>query len=62
MENSKITMGINESLKELAKQGLISIDEYLSIKGMTQSEQIKILKQIIDHETSRDTDTLIKPE
>ena len=55
-------MGINESLKELAKQGLISIDEYLSIKGMTQSEQIKILKQIIDHETSRDTDTLIKPE
>ena len=29
---------------------------------MTQSEQIEVLKQIVDQELDRNTDTLIKPE
>jgi uncharacterized protein YqgQ len=41
---------MDAEIKELLKQGLISTDEYLSIKAMTKKDRVEVLRAILDIE------------
>lgn len=48
-------MGVEESLIELLKEGVISPDQYLDIQQMPAQEQIAAMKQLIDNEIGNST-------